>query len=529
MSYKVDNAIILAAGMSSRFVPLSYEKPKALLKVKNEILIERQIRQLKDAGINDITIVVGYLKEQFFYLEEKFDVSIVVNEDYYKYNNTSSLIRVLDKLQNTYICSADNYFTENVFNSEEPYAFYSSAFIEDQTKEYVLTYNKDNLITDVSIGGTKNNWIMIGHVFFSKDVSDKFKSLLLKEYEKLEVKNNLWEDFYRQHINELPLYIKKFQNNIIWEFDSINDLRKFDNNYIDNIDSSIINNICSVFNCPPSQIRDFTPIKEGLTNTSFWFSLPEGKFVYRHPGKGTEKYINRVNEYNSEVLAKHLELDNTFFYMDKNEGWKISHYCSNARILDYHNLEDVKKAISLMRKLHKESIQVEYTFDIWKKTNSLLDSVHQSGKDNFQDFKELKILMTKVYEIFSSENNIKCLCHCDCYAPNFMIHDDKMDLIDWEYSGMDDPAIDLGTFIACSDYSFDEAIQILNLYHEAELPAKQLRHYLAAISIASYYWFTWALYQEVIGKHTDEWVYIWYKTALKYAHKTINLQTQQLN
>jgi CTP:phosphocholine cytidylyltransferase-like protein len=47
----------MAAGTSSRFAPLSYEKPKGLLKVKGEILIERQIRQLQEAGITDITIV----------------------------------------------------------------------------------------------------------------------------------------------------------------------------------------------------------------------------------------------------------------------------------------------------------------------------------------------------------------------------------------------------------------------------------------------------------------------------------------
>ena len=75
--YKVDNAIIMAAGMSSRFVPLSLEMPKGLLKVKDEILIERQIKQLHEAGINDITLVLGYKKEMFFYLEKKYNVKIV--------------------------------------------------------------------------------------------------------------------------------------------------------------------------------------------------------------------------------------------------------------------------------------------------------------------------------------------------------------------------------------------------------------------------------------------------------------------
>ena len=62
------NAIILAAGKSSRFAPFTYEKPKGLFCVKGQILIERQIEQLIEAGIDEIYIVVGYMKEKFFYL-----------------------------------------------------------------------------------------------------------------------------------------------------------------------------------------------------------------------------------------------------------------------------------------------------------------------------------------------------------------------------------------------------------------------------------------------------------------------------
>ncbi len=92
MSVVKHNAIIMAAGLSTRFVPLSLEKPKALLKVKNEILIERQIMLLMEAGISDIILVVGHLKEQFQYLQDKFDITIVENPYYLKRNNHSSVL-----------------------------------------------------------------------------------------------------------------------------------------------------------------------------------------------------------------------------------------------------------------------------------------------------------------------------------------------------------------------------------------------------------------------------------------------------
>ena len=119
------NAIILAAGTSSRFVPLSSEFPKGLLDVRGEILIERQIRQLKEAGIEDITVVLGYKADQFDYLAKEFGVSLVYNEDYARYNNSSSIFRVLDRLRDTFICCSDHYYVNNVFLDRDDDSFYA--------------------------------------------------------------------------------------------------------------------------------------------------------------------------------------------------------------------------------------------------------------------------------------------------------------------------------------------------------------------------------------------------------------------
>lgn len=99
MSYHVDNAVIMAAGTSSRFAPLSYEKPKALIEVKGEILIERQLRQLQEAGICQVLLVVGYQKEQFAYLKKKFDVILIKNNDYLFRNNHASIYAVKNYLK----------------------------------------------------------------------------------------------------------------------------------------------------------------------------------------------------------------------------------------------------------------------------------------------------------------------------------------------------------------------------------------------------------------------------------------------
>ena len=98
MSYTVDNAIIMAAGTSSRFAPLSYERSKALTEVRGEILIERQIRQLREAGIENIIIVTGYKSEQLEYLKDRFGVQLIHNPDYLVRNNNGSIHAVRELL-----------------------------------------------------------------------------------------------------------------------------------------------------------------------------------------------------------------------------------------------------------------------------------------------------------------------------------------------------------------------------------------------------------------------------------------------
>ena len=91
---KPRNAIILAAGFGMRMVPINTEVPKGLLQVKGKVLIEHIIEQLKMVGINDITIVVGYLKESYEYLMDKYGVKLKVNMEYATKNNLHSLLKV---------------------------------------------------------------------------------------------------------------------------------------------------------------------------------------------------------------------------------------------------------------------------------------------------------------------------------------------------------------------------------------------------------------------------------------------------
>lgn len=526
--YKVDNAIIMAAGMSSRFAPLCYESPKGLLNVKGEKLIEREILQLKEAGIEDITLVVGYMKEKMFYLAEKFGVDIVVNSDYYRFNNTSSLILVTEKLKNTYICSSDNYFPKNPFEKYVYRAYYSAVYQDGESDEYFAECDKKGRITGITIGG-KDDWIMLGHVFFDREFSDRFVKLLKAEYHEQTVRENLWETFYMRHLKELDnMYIKKYDAEDIKEFDSLEELRVFDEKYVTNSGSKIFQNICGVLKCNEEEIKDIKPIKMGMTNTSFKFSHNGKSYLYRHPGPGTELIINRKSEFDSMKIAKELGLDDTYIYMDSEKGWKISNYIEDVRSLDYEDKENVRRAISMLKKLHTSGRKTDFEFNIFDEIENFKLKIKNSHRDDFEDMNLMNDKIYKLKEFLDKDNVKNCLCHCNSYNLNFLMDkNDGMYLIDWEYSAMSDPAGDIGCFITCSKYSFDESIEIIKEYFDGNPTDEELRHYVAYVAVSSFYWFLWAINQEIHGKSIGEYLYIWYNHTKEYADYAFKLYEQR--
>ncbi len=273
------NAIIMAAGTASRFVPLSEERPKGLLEVRGEILIERQIRQLKDAGVNDITVVLGYKAELFEYLADKYSVSLVYNEDYRRYNNSSSVIRVIDKLNDTFLCCSDHYFERNVFLDRQKDSYYAVQFAEGETAEWCVETDENDFIKKVNIGGA-NAWYLAGHVYFNPEFSKTFASLLTAAYEVDETRQGYWEDLMIKYLDILPIKIRKYSYKDFREFDSIDELRTFDESYISDTRSTILKDICKILGCEERQLSIFERIKHEGDYLLFSFLMDAVKYIY---------------------------------------------------------------------------------------------------------------------------------------------------------------------------------------------------------------------------------------------------------
>lgn len=560
------NAIILAAGTSSRFVPLSQEVPKGLLEVKGEVLIERQIRQLKEAGISDITIVVGYKADKFKYLKEKFGVNLVFNEDYGKYNNTSSLIRVLELLDNTFICSSDNHFPNNVFKHESDRSYYSALYAPGKTSEYCIESNEKNEIVRVTVGG-KDSWYMCGHVFLSSDFSTQFKSILKKEYEREETRMGYWEDVYIRYIDILPpMHINRYDIGDIFEFDTLEDLRKFDESYQTDTRSRIIKDLATQFCCKESDLKNFRNIPHegdyllfsfekngilyryndqdssisrplpkktnpytheilitylsqifanqdvssaelvrigGMSNKNFKVTYEGKKYVLRVPGNGAEGMVERKNEQINSMKACDIGITPPIRYFNPENGVKLTDYIENAETLTASSIQtqsNLQKIAKIYQRLHNSGLKLNNEFNVFheiKKYDKLIDKADAVMYDGWENVQP---------RIMALESHLRSLgttltaCHNDGLYENFIKSEEgTVFLIDWEYSGMNDPMADFAALFLEAGFEKENENYILNIYFDGNIPPNTKEKILCYQILWDYLWAQWTVIKEAKG------------------------------
>ena len=144
-------------------------------------------------------------------------------------------------------------------------------------------------IKDVEVGG-HDSWVMLGHVFWSESFSRSFLHILEEEYDNPETADKLWETIYIDHIKELPMKIRKYPADFIFEFDTLDELRCFDDSYINNTRSEILKRVAVELGVEEKDIRSVKSFKDkNNAAAGFTFETRERKYRYYYETQNMEE------------------------------------------------------------------------------------------------------------------------------------------------------------------------------------------------------------------------------------------------
>lgn len=505
--YKPKKAIILAAGLGMRMVPINTEVPKALLTVKGETLIERLIHQLHEVNVYDITVVVGFMKEEFEFLIDEYNVKLVCNMDYAKKNNLHSLSKVGSDLINTYIIPCDIWCEINPFNACELYSWYMVKNQEtDNTsvrlnKKYELVKTKLNEVGDT----------MIGISYISLDDAGFVAKRIYSMSSQREYEHCFWEDVL--YVKD-KMIVSPYVFNDAYEINTYEQLRDLDeDNEI--LNSDLMNIIKDTIGCEISKIMNIQPLKKGMTNRSFSFEVDSKRYIMRVPGEGTEKLINRKHEYDVYQAIKDENICDPVIYMNPENGYKITEYIHDAHACDSTDFSDVSKCMNKLRSFHNKKLVVNHTFEVFEELEKY-ESYWQGMPSSYRDYKTTKVHIYELKEFVDAQPKEWGLSHIDSVPDNFLFSDDELYLIDWEYAGMQDQHIDIAMFAIYSLYDREDVEKLIDAYFDGQCKDLVRIKIYAYIAICGLLWSNWCEYKRNLGVEFGEYSLKQYRYAKEY-------------
>ena len=280
--YRVKNAVIQAAGFASRFTPISLDVPKGLMEVRGEILVERIIRFLIEAGITDITMVVGYRKEMYEYLGEKYGIKFIENPEYVTGNTMTTYWHARHLIGNTYMCYSDHYYPENPFTLYEYESYYPSLYT-DYDAEWCIEFDEDRECFTMYWGEDEPGEFMHGWSYISTRTAEIMAPWIDEGYHSEEDREKYWENVLWTGREVIPMHYPPLRAGIVNEFDRMSELAAFDPEYIYKVNSPSLDNICATLGCDRAEIHDCYSLTHNATNASCHFAVGDKEYVYFDP------------------------------------------------------------------------------------------------------------------------------------------------------------------------------------------------------------------------------------------------------
>ena len=479
---------------------------------ENSCLIDRTIEALTALNYDNILLVVGG-QAQLYQRYASETVRLVLNPDFKFTSSMGSLAMAAPYVKDDFLLvEGDTFYeykvlkelsetkNENCFAITEESGSGDEAFVETRSG-YITKISKDRH----QICNFEGE--LLGIVKISKHSFDRMM--------------NKWKNSNNPYLNYEYLlfdstdvldrpYIKF--TNLIWgDVDCEEDFNKL-RNYIypklrrkeNPFDyENLISYLKVIF--PNEQIENEVKISQigGMSNKNFKVTKGVYEYVLRVPGIGAEGMVVRSNEEQNSLQACKMGINPPIRYFNSETGIKLADFVKNAETLNRATIQrpsNMKKIANIFRTLHHSHVRFGNEFNVFKE---ILNYEYLLEKAEGKMYEGYEPIRKKVFQLEDYLNQLGVSvkpCHNDLVAENFLkAEDGTIYLIDWEYSGMNDPMWDIAALFLESNFTDESKDYFLSHYFDGNEPENARKKILIYQILMDYLWTVWTCIKEVQG------------------------------
>lgn len=250
----------------------------------------------------------------------------------------------------------------------------------------------------------------------------------------------------------------------------------------------------------------------GLTNVVHRVDLPDETLIVRIPGKGTEEYIDRSVELHNAEAAARAGVSAQVIWGDAESGIMISRCIENIVTMTPETFLERKgapeRAALAFRQLHQSGETFQFRFELFSMIDDYLKVLSGKDADLPDGYAEIVKAAEPVKSVLSENESVLAPCHCDPLCENFLDDGTRMWIVDWEYSGMNDPMWDLGDLSVEAGFTAEQDRAMMNAYFDGQVSDAQFGRMVVYKAMCDLLWTLWGLIQHADKNPADDfWTY----------------------
>ncbi len=249
----------------------------------------------------------------------------------------------------------------------------------------------------------------------------------------------------------------------------------------------------------------------GLTNVNHLVERGGEQFVLRIPGVGTSEYIHRVNEEVAARSAAAAGVNAEVVFFDASDGLMVTRFVRGAATMSadrFRDLEAVARAGRAFHELHTTAAPFATDFDLFGMIDDYKRLLAEKGAALPDGYDELQVTAEATRAALEATARPLVPSHCDPLCENFLDTGEQMYVIDYEYSGNNDPMWDLGDLSVEGEFGPEQDAALLRAYFGGEPPAAEVGRMIAYKAMCDLLWTLWGVIQHANDNPADDfWAY----------------------
>lgn len=503
----MNTAVILAARMER-----DSEVPYPLMPFSEDVtLLGRSIDILREVGVKRILVVIGYRAELFKAYESE-DVRLIVNPNYEFTSSMGSLSMVKDLITEDFLLIEGDTFYEKKVLRQLSDLHEGNCFVmteESGSGDECYVETKAGFITKITKDRHRVRRFE-GELLGLSRISLPTFLRLIQAWESSANSALNYEYLLMDVTDPLDRPVLMFKNLIWGEVDNMKDLKRLKNDTYPRLrkkenpydKDNLLMHLSSVF--PDEDISNavITQIG-GMSNKNFRVDFRGKSYVLRVPGFGSEGMVERNFEEFNSLEGSKLGINPPVRYFNSLTGIKLVDYVLDAETLNPATIQrhdNMKKIARIYHTLHQSHVRLMNEFNNFREIEKYDLLLQKAGATMYEGWEEVR---QRVMALESKLNDLGVdlhPCHNDAVAENFLkAKDGTVYLIDWEYSGMNDPMADFAALFLENDFSEENQDYILSHYFEGAIPENVRQKILCYQVLWDYLWAQWTVIKEAKG------------------------------